>query len=449
MPPWSRPTATGAPETTCSVPTPIADAVPAATSDGGEGGSLPPPHPSACEHMAPQARTSTLRRSSPPSRLWREWRIARHYSGRARPLRAEGLMTAVTRRNLFGATAYYLGEAPLGGRATHARLRRRRPARVRASLRAVGATPACVLPPFARQQRRRRRSDAVDVFARAPRAPAIPGAVAAARLALRHRRPAPAGRAAAAPAERERRGRSALRRGGSAVGHGRRDGARARRARASGARGSARVAAHGDPLASLRANDVRRNRTGVGNDRGRGQAARLPRLPAPASAAHPASGEGRRRMSRWKHIAPDAVALAALPLTSLQRQAAEAHASGCPDCARALRQGERVLELFDAHLDFPAPSRAALQQAMRRTRRIAALHIAGPTVATVLASAGVLAALASFPGEGWRWAASAALAISGVALSWLAISGRTVRWTVAAAAFLSVFFSAAFAGERS
>jgi len=152
-------------------------------------------------------------------------------------------------------------------------------------------------------------------------------------------------------------------------------------------------------------------------------------------------------MSRWKHIAPDAVALAALPLTSLQRQAAEAHASGCPDCARALRQGERVLELFDAHLDFPAPSRAALQQAMRRTRRIAALHIAGPTVATVLASAGVLAALASFPGEGWRWAASAALAISGVALSWLAISGRTVRWTVAAAAFLSVFFSAAFAGE--
>jgi hypothetical protein len=149
----------------------------------------------------------------------------------------------------------------------------------------------------------------------------------------------------------------------------------------------------------------------------------------------------------WKHIAPDAVALAALPPTSLERQAAEAHASGCPDCARALRQGERVLELFDAHLDFPAPSEAALQLAMKRTRRVAALHIAGPTAATVLALAGILAAVGSVPGEGWRWAASAALAVSGVALSWLAISGRTVRWTVAAAALFSVVFSVAFAGS--
>jgi hypothetical protein len=152
-------------------------------------------------------------------------------------------------------------------------------------------------------------------------------------------------------------------------------------------------------------------------------------------------------MNRWKHIAPDAVALAALPLTSLQRQAAEAHASGCPDCARALRQGERVLELFDAQLDFPAPSEAALRLAMKRTRRVAALHIAGPTAVTVLALAAVLAAVGSVPGEGWRWAASAALAIGGVALSWLAISGRTVRWTVAAAALFSLVFSVAFAGS--
>jgi len=76
------------------------------------------------------------------------------------------------------------------------------------SSRAVGATPARVLSPFVRQQGRRRRSAATDLHARAPRAPALPGAVAAARLAVRHRRPAPAGRVPAAAAARERRRKS-------------------------------------------------------------------------------------------------------------------------------------------------------------------------------------------------------------------------------------------------
>src|SRR5258708_22617366 len=95
MPPWSRPTATGASGSARSVPTTIADAGPAATSEGAEGMalSLPPPQPSACEHMAPQARTSTLRRSSPPSLLSMESRIGRQYiTGRGAVLDDEQLM---------------------------------------------------------------------------------------------------------------------------------------------------------------------------------------------------------------------------------------------------------------------------------------------------------------------------------------------------------------------
>jgi hypothetical protein len=152
-------------------------------------------------------------------------------------------------------------------------------------------------------------------------------------------------------------------------------------------------------------------------------------------------------MTSGKHIAVDAVALAALPATSLQRQAAEAHAKTCPDCARALRQGERVLEMLDMSLDPPAPSAAVLQQAMNRTRRLAALHIAGPPILTVVAISAAIAGFTSFPGEGLRWLGSAILAVSGVALSWLAVSRRTVR-PVAGAAFLgSVIFAAALAGD--
>lgn len=154
-------------------------------------------------------------------------------------------------------------------------------------------------------------------------------------------------------------------------------------------------------------------------------------------------------MISGKHIASDALALVALPPTSLQRQAAEAHATSCPECARALRQGERLLELLDASLDYPEPTAATLDRAMRRARRTAALHIVGPPAATVLGIAGLIALLSSFPGEGWRWAASAALAIVGVVLSWFAISGRRMRWTLTAVLLSSAVFAAAFAGEGS
>jgi len=152
-------------------------------------------------------------------------------------------------------------------------------------------------------------------------------------------------------------------------------------------------------------------------------------------------------MTSGKHIATDALALATLPATSLQRQAAEAHARTCPDCARALRQGERVLEMLDAGLDVPAPSLAVLRRAMNRTRRVAALHIAAAPVLTVVAISAAIAGFSSFSGEGVRWLGSAMLAILGVVLSWLAVSGRTVRW-IAGAVFLgSVMFAAALAGD--
>jgi len=152
-------------------------------------------------------------------------------------------------------------------------------------------------------------------------------------------------------------------------------------------------------------------------------------------------------MTGGKHIAADAVALAALPATSLQRQAGEAHARTCPDCARALRQGERVLKMLDAGLDLPAPAAEALQQAMKRTRRIAALHIWGPPVLTVIAISAAIAGFSSFPGEGLRWLWSATLALIGVALSWMAVSGRAVRWIVGVVFLGSFLFAAALAGD--
>ncbi len=152
-------------------------------------------------------------------------------------------------------------------------------------------------------------------------------------------------------------------------------------------------------------------------------------------------------MRGQKHIAADSVALAALPATSLQRQAAEVHARNCPDCARALRQGERVLEMLDAGLDLPAPSAGALQQAMNRTRRVVALHIWGPPILTVVAISAAIAGFSSFPGEGLRWLWSAMLATIGVVLSWLAVSARTVRWIVVAVSLGSIVFAAALAGD--
>lgn len=56
------------------------------------------------------------------------------------------------------------------------------------------------------------------------------------------------------------------------------------------------------------------------------------------------------------------VALMALPAADGERREAEAHAASCPDCARSLREGARLLEFLDLGLE-PAPGRRAIAKA--------------------------------------------------------------------------------------
>jgi hypothetical protein len=97
-----------------------------------------------------------------------------------------------------------------------------------------------------------------------------------------------------------------------------------------------------------------------------------------------------------------AAAIASLPPADRERAAAEAHAAGCPECERALREGERLQALL-ATAPLPAPSPEALARAsravlaeIRRERRAGWLELA-PAALLVLASL-VFAALAGGPG---------------------------------------------------
>ena len=58
-------------------------------------------------------------------------------------------------------------------------------------------------------------------------------------------------------------------------------------------------------------------------------------------------------------------ALAALARSDPDREAAEAHASSCPGCAQALREGARLLALIDIELRAVPPSEAAIERARR------------------------------------------------------------------------------------
>ena len=150
-------------------------------------------------------------------------------------------------------------------------------------------------------------------------------------------------------------------------------------------------------------------------------------------------------MSDRKHIAQDAAAICALPPESLERRAAEAHARGCADCARALLEGARLLEQLDARLDLPAPSAEALRRAKQRVRRAAAVLMVVPAAGLPLFFAAAIAAVGGFRSDSAsRWVGAAVLALTSTVLCWLAVTERWVRFAVVAAAGFSVAFAAAF-----
>ncbi len=68
-------------------------------------------------------------------------------------------------------------------------------------------------------------------------------------------------------------------------------------------------------------------------------------------------------MSGCDDVRPRAAYLAALAPGDPEREEAYLHARGCPDCARALREGEHLRELLEAMPAPPAPSPEALRRA--------------------------------------------------------------------------------------
>src|SRR5207248_5265944 len=72
---------------------------------------------------------------------------------------------------------------------------------------------------------------------------------------------------------------------------------------------------------------------------------------------------GRCRMIECDRLRSRALALAALPPGDPELDAANAHARTCPECAQAMREARRLLQLIDAELRPPSPPEAAVQRA--------------------------------------------------------------------------------------
>ena len=151
-------------------------------------------------------------------------------------------------------------------------------------------------------------------------------------------------------------------------------------------------------------------------------------------------------MTAITHIAPDALGLAALSPQSLERRAAEVHVRVCPDCSRAWHQAERLIEMLDHEIQSARPLPQVFAKSLGRLRRIVALRTVAPATLAALVLAIVIAVGGAFPGEGARWVAAALLSGTGAVMTSLVLNTRGVRWSVMAAAGLSVLFASAFAG---
>lgn len=149
-------------------------------------------------------------------------------------------------------------------------------------------------------------------------------------------------------------------------------------------------------------------------------------------------------MTGRAHLRAEAPGLAALPPGAPERAAAWAHASGCEECARALREAERLQALVAGWEAPPLPA-AALEWAARgigaELRREAWRRAAG----SVAAAGAVLAALVGMARdrsrlpEDWGWAA----ALGALALALAAAARRRGPLAVAAAALAAGIAAAA------
>lgn len=144
-------------------------------------------------------------------------------------------------------------------------------------------------------------------------------------------------------------------------------------------------------------------------------------------------------MSECERLRADAFEIAALPRGAPERIAAWAHAAGCPGCARALREAERLQTLVGAwestRLEPGAldrASRAILADLRREARR--RMMASASAVCLLLAAIVGLARDRSRQAEDWVWAAI----LGAIALALAAASRRSALLVVAAAVLASV-----------
>jgi hypothetical protein len=152
-------------------------------------------------------------------------------------------------------------------------------------------------------------------------------------------------------------------------------------------------------------------------------------------------------VTECERIRAQAAGLAALPPGDPERSSARAHARGCPGCARALREAERLQELLGSQPPEPVPA-AVLERAsraivadLRREGRRRAIASAGAAAAILLLLATLGRHRSSAPGD---WALAAALGALAALLA--ASAGRWARAVIPAAA-AAALAAAALGGE--
>ena len=132
------------------------------------------------------------------------------------------------------------------------------------------------------------------------------------------------------------------------------------------------------------------------------------------------------------HVREDAPGLAALPADDPARLAALAHARGCPECARALREAERLQTLLAELAPDPLPEgsldrvRAAIASELRREARRALAASAVAASAGFVAFVALARSRSHAPGD---WALALALAALAAALA-AAARGRPLLCAV-------------------
>ena len=125
-------------------------------------------------------------------------------------------------------------------------------------------------------------------------------------------------------------------------------------------------------------------------------------------------------MTPCERIRAEAPLLAALPPDDPEREAARSHASGCPDCARALHEAERLQALLSEAEAPPLPAGAleraslAISAELRHEGRLRALMSAAAAAGSFVA----IAALARARSQAFvDWALAVALCAAALLLA--------------------------------